>query len=328
MSLTKRIPEVLGLVAALVLAGGCETLNVKNPNAPDSGRLLTDPATVQTIAIGAMRTWYSTTQGPTDGADPYPGLTLSVMAKSHVAAWNNYNIRFYTGCTDAAFTGYPNGSCGGAIGSAGTEGTKFPRIEWQNDPASAQRTQVEFLWYGYYSSLSAANDVVTAIRKKGLVITDAKTTKMVETMGVLVQALCLSQISLMYDKGFFVDENSDLTSLTFSTRAQMRDGAMSKFDDVINNLTTYAGGFTVPGDFFGKPGQAYTNVSIAQIASTMAARTLAYFPRSAAENADISVAGGQVDWARVVSYAQNGISSARRSTGSSIRTAASTGATS
>src|SRR5437879_1758573 len=244
MSLTKRIPEVLGLVAALVLAGGCETLNVKNPNAPDSARLLTDPATVQSIAIGAMRTWFSTTQGPTDGA------------------------------------------------------------------------------------LSAANDVVTAIRKKGLVITDAKTTKMVETMGVLVQALCLSQISLMYDKGFFVDENSDLTSLTFSTRAQMRDGAMSKFDDVINNLTTYAGGFTVPGDFFGKPGQAYTNVSIAQIASTMAARTLAYFPRSAAENADISVAGGQVDWARVVSYAQNGISSARRSTGSSIRTAASTGATS
>ena len=73
MSLTKRIPEVLGLVAALVLAGGCETLNVKNPNAPDSARLLTDPATVQSIAIGAMRTWFSTTQGPTDGADPYPG---------------------------------------------------------------------------------------------------------------------------------------------------------------------------------------------------------------------------------------------------------------
>ena len=321
MSLTKRIPEVLGLVAALVLAGGCETLNVKNPNAPDSARLLTDPATVQSIAIGAMRTWFSTTQGPTDGADPYPGPTLTVMARSHVAAWNNYNIRFYTGCTDGSQPGAPLPWTGGGAASltytAATLGTcggtsygaPYPRIEWQNDPASAQRTQVEFLWYGYYSSLSAANDVVTAIRKKGLVITDAKTTKMVETMGVLVQALCLSQISLMYDKGFFVDENSDLTSLTFSTRAQMRDGAMSKFDDVINNLTTYAGGFTVPGDFFGKPGQAYTNVSIAQIASTMAARTLAYFPRTAAENADISVAGGQVDWARVVSYAQNGISS-------------------
>src|SRR5438445_3856191 len=307
MSLTKRIPEVLGLVAALVLAGGCETLNVKNPNAPDSGRLLTDPATVQSIAIGAMRTWYSTTQGPTDGADPYPGLTLSVMAKSHVAAWNNYNIRFYPGCTDAAFTGYPNGSCGGAIGSAGTEGTKFPRIEWQNDPASAQRTQIEYLWYGYYSALSSANDVVTAIRKKNLVITDAATTKMVETMGVLVQGLALSQIALNYDKGFIVDENTDLTSLQFSPRAAMRDAAIAKFDDVINNLTT-AKDFTVPGDFFGKPGQSYDNVAIAQIANTMAARTLAYFPRTAAENKDVG-AGGQVNWAKVLSYAKNGISS-------------------
>src|SRR5437899_4107074 len=303
MSLTKRIPEVLGLVAALVLAGGCETLNVKNPNAPDSGRLLTDPATVQSIAIGAMRTWFSTTQGPTDGADPYPGLTLSVMAKSHVAAWNNYNIRFYTGCTDAPFPGYLNGSCNGS-----SEGSPYPRIEWQNDPASAQRTQIEYLWYGYYSALSSANDVVTAIRKKGLKITDAATTKMVETMGVLVQALCLSQISLMYDKGFIVDENTDLTSLSFSPRAAIRDAAIAKFDDVINNLTT-AKDFTVPGDFFGKPGQSYDNVAIAQIASTMAARTLAYFPRTAAENADKSVAGGQVDWVKVVSYASKGISS-------------------
>src|SRR3989454_4182711 len=245
-----------------------------------------------------MRTWYSTTQGPTDGADPYPGLTLSVMAKSHVAAWNNYNIRFYTGCTDAPFRGYPNGSCNGS-----SEGSPFPRIEWQNDPASAQRTQIEYLWYGYYSALSSANDVVTAIRKKGLTITDATTTKMVETMGVLVQALCLSQISLMYDKGFIVDENSDLTSLSFSTRAQMRDAAVAKFDDVINNLTATT--FTVPGDFFGKPGQSYDNVAIAQIASTMAARTLAYFPRTAAENVNASV----VNWAKVVSYAENGISS-------------------
>src|SRR2546426_334010 len=312
MSLIKRIPEVLGLVAALVLAGGCETLNVKNPNAPDSARLLTDPATVQSIAIGAMRTWFSTTQGPTGGDDPSPGPTLTVMARSHVAAWNNFNIRFYPGCPATPWTGggaTPVSYAAATLGSCGgtSYGAPYPRIEWQNNPASAQRTQIEFLWYGYYSALSAANDVVTAIRKKNLVITDAGTTKMVETMGVLVQALCLSQISLMYDKGFIVDENSDLTSLSFSPRAAMRDAAVAKFDDVINNLTTFAAGFTVPGDFFGKPGQSYDNVAIAQIASTMAARTLAYFPRTAAENANVPT--GQVDWAKVVSYAKNGISS-------------------
>src|SRR2546425_7651135 len=111
MSLTKRIPEVLGLVAALVLAGGCETLNVKNPNAPDSARLLSDPATVQAIAVGAMRTWYNTTQC-FDGC-----LTLLTMADSHIAAWNNWQIRFYTGCTPGPlpsppFPAGPFGTCG------------------------------------------------------------------------------------------------------------------------------------------------------------------------------------------------------------------------
>src|SRR2546428_3469389 len=104
MSLIKRIPEVLGLVAALVLAGGCETLNVKNPNAPDSARLLTDPATVQSIAIGAMRTWFSTTQGPTGGDDPYPRPTPTAMARSHASAWDNFNILFYTRWTATPWT--------------------------------------------------------------------------------------------------------------------------------------------------------------------------------------------------------------------------------
>ena len=95
MSLGKRIPEVVGLATVLICAGGCDTLNIKNPNAPDSPRALSDPSTVQSIAVGAVRTWYLTMQGDL-GADAYPALTMVVMARSHVAAWNNYNIRFYT----------------------------------------------------------------------------------------------------------------------------------------------------------------------------------------------------------------------------------------
>src|SRR5205823_1767690 len=231
MSLGKRIPEVVGLATVLICAGGCDTLNIKNPNAPDSPRALSDPSTVQSIAVGAVRTWYLTMQGDL-GADAYPACTMVVKARSHVAACNNDNIRFYTGCTAGnwdVYTTATNGTCG-------TEqlGATYPRVEWQNDPASAQRTQIEPLWYGYYSALSSANDVLKAIRQKGIVITDADNTKMVETMATLVQALSLSHI--------------------------------------------------------------------AQIANTMAARTLAYFPRNAAQNA-------AVDWARVTGYASKGISS-------------------
>ena len=302
MSLTKRIPEIVGAVALVLAGSGCDTLGIGNPNAPDSKRALSDPATVQTIAVGAMRTWYLTSQGGF-GEDQYPALTLAVMARSHTAAWNNYNIRFYTGCTTGnwdVYTSATNGTC-----STEQLGTTFPRIEWQNNPASAQRTQIEAYWYGYYSALSSANDVLRAIRQKGLVITDAATTTMVETMAALAQALSLSGIALNYDQGFVVTDSTPLDAngspiVSFQPSNEVRDTAVAKFDQVI--ALANANEFVVPGDFFGSPGVDYDNVKIAQIANTMAARTLAYFPRNATQNA-------AVDWARVAGYAASGISS-------------------
>lgn len=297
MRMTKRIRAIVGTICVLVLAGSCDTLNIGNPNAPDSERALSDPATVQTIAAGAIRTWYLTTQGGF-GEDQYPALTLAVMARSHTAAWNNYNIRFYTGCTTGdwdVYTSATNGTC-----STEQLGTTFPRIEWQNDPASAQRTQIEALWYGYYSALSSANDVVKAIRGPNhLLITDSATTKMVETMAVLGQGLALSGIALNYDQGFVVNWNTDLTTLQFTPAADVRDSALARFDEVV--ALAGANTFTVPPDFFGSPQVGYDNVRIAQLANTMAARLLAYFPRNAAANA-------LVDWDRVASYASQGIS--------------------
>jgi len=304
MSTIKRIPGIAGAVLALVLAGtSCETLNIGNPNAPDSKRALSDPATVQTIAAGAFRTWFMTSNGGF-GEDQYPVLTLSVMARSYVAAWNNYNIRFYTGCTTSdwdVYTSATNGTC-----STEQLGLTYPRIEWQNNPASAQRTQIEALWYGYYSALSSANDVLKAIRVNNIVITDDANTRMVETMALLAHGLALSGIALNYDQGFVVSYATDLSTLTFSPAAAVRDSALADFDAAI--ALANANTFNVPGNFFGSPGPSYSNTQIAQVANTMAARVLAYFPRSAAQNADVS-AGGAVDWTRVAGYASKGISS-------------------
>jgi starch-binding outer membrane protein, SusD/RagB family len=300
MSTIKRIPGAVA-IAALCLAG-CDTLGIQNPNAPDSHRALSDPGTVQSIAIGAMRTWYLTSQGGL-GEDQYPTLTLGVMARSHVAAWNNFNIRFYTGCTNGnwdVYTTATNGTC-----STESEGNIYPRVEWQNNPASAQRTQIEAYWFGYYSALSSANDVVKAIRVNHTLITDSGTTKMVETMGVLVQGLALGSIALNYDQGFVVSYLTDLSTIKMSPAKDLRDTALARLDEAI--ALANANTFPVPTAFFGGPAQGYDNVKIVKIANTMAARLLAYFPRNAAQNADVS-AGGLVDWTRVAGYASKGIS--------------------
>ena len=299
MSNSKRIREIVGAVA-LVFAAACDTLSIDNPNNPDRNRALSDPNSIPSVGQGAFQTWYLTTQGGF-GEDQYPELTLSVIARSHVAMWNNFNIRFYTGCTlDWPAGGYPAplGTCGNQ-----TEGPAYPRVEWQNNLASAQRTQIEAMWYGYYASLSSANDVLTAIRQNHLAVPGAH---MVETMAVLTQGLALSGIALNYDKGFIVDYNTNVSTLAFSPRAQIRDAALAKLDTAITMSTDT---FAVPsGPWFGGPSVSYNNSKIGKIANTMAARLLVYYSRNSTENKDVS-AGGQVDWARVAMYASKGISS-------------------
>jgi hypothetical protein len=272
-----RRPEIWA-VAAFVSVSACGNLDVVNPNEPDAKRALSDPAGVQAIAGGTFRTWFNTHQGM-DAAGP-----LTTMADSYTASWNNYYMRLYSSSVISS----DGPSC---IGCA-------PRTHWRNDPSEVERTAVEHNWYGYYSTLSSANDVVTAIRKNNLVITDPANTKMVETVGVLMQGMTMGELSLNYDSAFVVDENSDLANLKFSHRQAVRDTAVAKL--VAAAALASANTFTTPSSWTN--GTAYSNTQIARLARTYAARILAYYPRNGTENA-------ATDWARVATLASTGISS-------------------
>jgi hypothetical protein len=263
-----RLARGLGIVAAVTVAG-CKSLDVQNPNSPDARRALADPSALEAVAGGTLRTWM--TAYVTD-----PTTVLCTQANSCTASWNNDNMNFYS-----------------SLDPDNTRGTR----SWQNDPSAAARTSIENYWFGYYSALSSSNDVLKAIRQNGVVIVDAGTTKRSETIAQLMQAASLAEIALNYDKGYIVFDSTDLSTLDYSDRKKMRDAAMAKFDAAI--ALANANSFSTPGAWTN--GQSYTNTQVARIANTMAARLLAYWPRNAAENA-------QVDWARVISYASKGIS--------------------
>ena len=265
----------LGLVAALAVTG-CKSLDITNPNQPDADRALSDPAAIEAVAGGAVRIWFNTYEGLQAGGP------LMVQAQTYSASWNNFNINFYA--------------------SIDADGTRNSR-SWQNSPAAAGRGSIEFYWDGYYSSLSLATNVLKAIRLNGLVINNATDTKRTEAVALLMQGAALSGIALNYDKGYIIDENTDLGSLTYSNRKAMRDAALAKFTDAA--ALANANVFTIPATWSGPGSTAYTNVQIAKIANTMAANLLASWPRNAAENA-------LVPWAQVVTLASNGISSGTR----------------
>lgn len=259
----------LGLAAVLAVMG-CKSLDIKNPNAPDSERALADPATIESMAGGAMRVWFNTYEG-LEGVGP-----LVTQAQAYSSSWNNFNMNFYS-----------------SVDGDGTRNTR----PWQNDPAAAGRTSIEHFWEGYYSALGLATNVLRAIRLNNLVVNNETDTRRAEAVALFLQGLALSGIAMNYDKGYVIDENTDLGTLAYSDRRELRDAALAMFDDAI--AVANANPFVTPSSWTN--GTAYTNVQIARLASTAAAYLLANWPRNPAEN-------DAVDWARVATYASAGIS--------------------
>lgn len=265
-----RFLGAISVLAAMAVAG-CNSLDVANPNAPDAKRALSDPAALEAVAGGTIRTWFNAY----DGCEG--NCVLVTQAQTFSASWNNFNMNFYS--------------------SIDADGKRLTR-PWQNDPAAAGRTSMEVPWVGMYAAMSSATDVLKAIRVNKAVINSASDTKRAETISELMLGAGLSYIALNYDKGYVVDETVDPATLTYSNRKQMRDAAVLKLKSAA--ALASANTFTTPASWTN--GVSYSNVQIAKIANTLAAITLGYYPRTAAEAAN-------VDWAQVLTLTQNGMSS-------------------
>lgn len=267
-TLTRKGIVALGALVAL----GCNSLDITNPNAPDAARALTDPDAIESIAGGTLITFYNTYNG-LQAVGP-----LTTQARSHTASWNNFNMNFYS--------------------SVDADGTRNTR-SWQNNPAAAGRTSIEWYWEGYYSVASTAMDVLIAIRNNNLVIGNATRTARAEAVAELMLGAALGQIALNYDKGYFLDENADLGALAYMDRAELRDSAIVKLQSAASIAS--ANTFSIPDAWHGDGGD-YTNVDIARLANTLAAMTLAYWPRTDAENST-------VNWGQVATFAAAGLTS-------------------
>lgn len=277
-----RLSALAAALVALVVTGGCD-LSVGNPNAPDVPRVIEDPAGLEQLLTGAMRTWVETREN-------YFIMPLNAQADNYTASWNNAAIRFYS-----------------------SVGSDCPvRCGWTNSataPEAAGGPTVEASWYGYHTVLSSATDVLRAIAAGKCFdddcSVDSTLTSRNRAVGKMLQGMALAGIALVYDSGFAVDETTDLSnpvSLPFKSRAQLRDFALQKFEEA----WTEAG--VIPSWRFGSnwmglgSGVRYTNTQIRQVIRTMQAELLALWPRNAVENA-------AVDWDQVATYASQGVSS-------------------
>lgn len=150
-------------------------------------------------------------------------------------------------------------------------------------------------WYSSYAALAAANLTLMAVHA-GTPF-PREEAQALEAAATFLQGASLSTVALLFDRGYVVTDSSSLGApIPLSPRADVRDSALARLDRAV--ALAEAGRFRLSSTLLNTAG--WTNQQVAQAARTMAARTLAYFARNAAETAE-------VDWARVAAYASAGI---------------------
>lgn len=247
---------------------GCADLSVENLNEPDTRRVLATPEDVKNILAGGFLTWWQGNQG-------YPGFgpALITMADQTTSSWGNFGMQ---------------------------DLSSEPRTALNNNSTYRYADSHLQPWQRLYSALSIANDVLRRLNE-GLIINSPEETHMVKTAAKLLQGLCLSSLALFYDRAFIVDENTDLATLEFPANSNYKD-VTAKAVASLKEAAKLADSMTVPF-----PSNYFNGLSdldgekVAQLAHTMAARTLMLSARTPKEN-------DQTDWQEVLDHAQKGLS--------------------
>ena len=259
--------------AALLFVGGCNDLDVTNPNNPDVARALASPDDVKALAQSTVRSWYLTTvaAGPDDNGDVTPYHFGSVTSDVNTANFGNFGMRF---------------------------NNLEPRLAYANNSAGGDRRVTETPWNYNYGTIGATNDVLRAL-KGGLSLGSADETEKYKQEAQFSQAASYTYLSLEFDKAFIVNEDSDpLIPPALSSYTQVRDATIGMWNALIAASATKS--YTYAVTDLPMPSGALTSQKINRIANTMAAMLLAYTPRTPAQSA-------AVDWAKVAAYADKGI---------------------
>ena len=270
----KKLSSMFGLCAAVLLAGSaCLDLEVQNLNAPDRERAIQTPGDVEALVSGGFQTWEGVAQGI------YPGVTMSCVADNHSSSWGNFGMR--DNCSE-------------------------PRIAWNNDPSYGSNALARVPWQQSYGSLAAVRDGLLAI-EGGLRIQEGPdepdNTERLQLFGKLIQALNFSNLAVIYDQAFLVDDRvsaDELGMLETVPSDQVWARAEELYAEVIQGAER--GGFTIPSSWVGFQ-HDWDGDRMAEVTRALRTRYRTQMPRTPAERQALN-------WSAILADAQMGISEA------------------
>jgi hypothetical protein len=255
------------LVMALTVFWACQKLDVTNVNEPDEERSLASAKDVESLIGGSIATWFLIHNYDANEH-------LGVMADALSCSWGNQGMR---------------------------DMSSEPRIAYNNATSYTYRVILEGPWYRCYSAISSANDGLRAIAG-GLQIGDnGKDTPRAKAFAKFMQGLSHGVLACYYDRAFIFDETVDLNTSTLELKSYKEVGAaaIKQLEEAIALME--ANSFKTPNTWIN--GVELTNVELAAVAHTYAARYLAQVARTPADRAT-------VDWNKVKAHAEKGVKTA------------------
>lgn len=239
---------VLGFLFAM---SGCEDLDVKNPNNPQSEDVLSDPSNLQNLAGSVFLNWYNANVGYYE----QPSFMMGVAADASSASWGNFGMR-----------------------DAGRE----PRVPWNNDPSYSNALMTESYYSNIYAILSTSNDVLKGMQDTSITMDNPTMVKAVAKFG---QGIALGYISLVFDRGFIVKEDDDLgQDFELKPYMEVRDAALASLDEAISLCNS--GSFTLPESWINSP-NPINSERLGNLANFMAAKIMLSSPRTKTENENL-----------------------------------------
>lgn len=260
----------------LTILLGCEPyfsgLDIKNDHQPDIETVMGDINQYPSLIGGAYNNWWHHMLGAYDG-DTW---ILATNSDAYTAGAGNWDLQVYYYRRNYEKPMIPNTD----------KNAGFPKT----------------LWYNHYSKISTVRNMLAMISNKGLIYKEDnkdQTYKILANCYFLMGAF-YTELSLLFDKCFIITEETDLQKITVDNirpASEVKETALSYLDKCIelcnsHNFSNFTG--LLPLDAVGD------NVKLRQFAKFMAARAIAYQPRTKAEYADI-------DWEKVKNYISEGL---------------------
>lgn len=258
-------------VATLIVGCNKDVLDVEYTNNPSFEQVFGGGEDVENLAAGLFNTWFHGNHHSNGGFHP----VLATMADLVTCSHGNFGMR---------------------------DASSEPRNgAWNNSPTYADASATEWTFDYMYSAISSANNIIKAIEGGTDLGTDGSDNARAIAVSRFIQGISHGSLAFYFDKAFVVDETAALEedlNLAVSYK-EVADAALGYLDEAISLANS--NDFTIPAEWLGTPADV-SSARFAEIANTYAARILSYTPRN---QVDMS----QVDWARVKTYADNGISS-------------------